>query len=85
MNVTTVPLAWRMSPLKFPFYVENSGARFLDVRCVRGIVGQALGRRKKMPEKVQIIPINRAPRELTEALIDAGILVVTEDGLKCAE
>lgn len=38
-----------------------------------------------MPEKVQIIPINRAPRELTEALIAAGVLIVTEDGLKCAE
>ena len=32
-----------------------------------------------------IIPIERAPRELVQALIDAGILVVTEEGLKCAE
>lgn len=38
-----------------------------------------------MAEKKQIIPIKRAPRELTEALIKAGVLVVTEEGLKCAE
>lgn len=32
-----------------------------------------------------IIPIKRASKELTVALINAGILEVTEDGLKCKE
>lgn len=32
-----------------------------------------------------IIPIERASKELIQALIDAGVLIVTEDGLKCAE
>lgn len=32
-----------------------------------------------------IIPIERASEELIKALINAGILEVTEDGLKCAE
>lgn len=32
-----------------------------------------------------IIPIERASEELILALIDMGILEVTEDGLKCKE
>ncbi len=32
-----------------------------------------------------IIPIERASEELIVALINAGILEVTEDGLKCKE
>lgn len=32
-----------------------------------------------------IIPIPRASEKLVEALIKAGILVVTADGMKCAE
>lgn len=32
-----------------------------------------------------IIPIERAPEGLVCALIDAGILIVTEDGIKCKE
>ena len=32
-----------------------------------------------------IIPIDRAPESWINALIDAGILIVTEDGIKCAE
>lgn len=35
--------------------------------------------------KTPIIPIERAPESLVNALIDAGILIVTEDGLKCVE
>ena len=35
--------------------------------------------------KVPIIPIPRASEELIETLIEAGILVVTADGVKCAE
>ncbi len=32
-----------------------------------------------------IIPINRAPESWIRALIDAGILEVTEEGIKCKE
>ncbi len=32
-----------------------------------------------------IIPIDRAPESWIHALIDAGILIVTEDGIKCCE
>ena len=53
-----------------------------NVRGVKGIVGTSL---KKGGVYMPIIPIERAPRELVEALINAGILVVTEEGLKCAE
>ena len=35
--------------------------------------------------KKQIIPIERASESTIYALIEAGVLVVTEDGLKCAE
>lgn len=35
--------------------------------------------------KKQIIPIERASEITINALIEAGVLVVTEDGLKCAE
>ena len=35
--------------------------------------------------KTPIIPIERASENLIKALIDAGILEVTEDGLKCKE
>lgn len=35
--------------------------------------------------KQPIIPIPRASEELVEALIKAGILIVTENGVKCAE
>ena len=35
--------------------------------------------------KKQIIPIERASESTINALIEAGILVVTEEGLKCAE
>lgn len=35
--------------------------------------------------KKQIIPIERASENTINALIEAGVLVVTEDGLKCAE
>lgn len=35
--------------------------------------------------KQPIIPIPRASEELVEALIEAGILIVTADGVKCAE
>ena len=35
--------------------------------------------------KTPIIPIERASENLIECLIKAGILIVTEDGLKCAE
>lgn len=35
--------------------------------------------------KKQIIPIERASESIINALIEAGVLVVTEDGLKCAE
>ena len=35
--------------------------------------------------KKPIIPIDRASENLIKALIDAGILEVTEDGLKCKE
>lgn len=41
------------------------------------------GRRNTM--KTPIIPIERASENLIKALIDAGILEVTEDGLKCKE
>lgn len=35
--------------------------------------------------KKQIIPIERASESIINALIEAGVLVVTDDGLKCAE
>lgn len=35
--------------------------------------------------KKQIIPIERASESTINAPIAAGVLVVTEDGLKCAE
>lgn len=35
--------------------------------------------------KEPIIPIPRASEELINALIEAGILEVTENGLRCAE
>ena len=35
--------------------------------------------------KKQIITIDRASESTINALIEAGVLVVTEDGLKCAE
>lgn len=35
--------------------------------------------------KKQIIPIERASERTINALIEAGVLVVTDDGLKCAE
>jgi hypothetical protein len=35
--------------------------------------------------KKQIIPIERASESTINALIESGVLVVTEDGLKCAE
>ena len=35
--------------------------------------------------KTPIVPIERAPESLVDALIDAGVLLVTEDGLKCVE
>lgn len=35
--------------------------------------------------KKQIIPIERASESTINALIEAGVLVVTEYGLKCAE
>lgn len=35
--------------------------------------------------KKQIIPIDRASESTINSLIEAGVLVVTEDGLKCAE
>lgn len=35
--------------------------------------------------KQPIIPIPRASEKLVEALIKAGILIVTEEGVKCAE
>lgn len=35
--------------------------------------------------KKQIIPIERASESTINALIAAGVLVVTDDGLKCAE
>lgn len=35
--------------------------------------------------KKQIIPIERASERTIYALIAAGVLVVTDDGLKCAE
>lgn len=35
--------------------------------------------------KTPIIPINRASEEVIKALIYAGILEVTEDGIKCKE
>lgn len=35
--------------------------------------------------KQPIIPIPRASEELVNALIKAGYLVITSDGLKCAE
>ena len=34
--------------------------------------------------KKQIIPIERANESTINALIAAGVLVVTDDGLKCA-
>ena len=35
--------------------------------------------------KNPIIPIPRASEKLVKSLIDAGILIVTENGVKCAE
>lgn len=35
--------------------------------------------------KKQIIPIERASESTINSLIEAGVLVVTDDGLKCAE
>lgn len=35
--------------------------------------------------KQPIIPIPHASEELIEALVKAGILIVTENGVKCAE
>ena len=35
--------------------------------------------------KKQIITIDRASESTINALIEAGVLVVTEDGLKCVE
>ena len=35
--------------------------------------------------KKQIIPIERASESTINALIEAGVLVVTEEGLKCVE
>lgn len=35
--------------------------------------------------KQPIIPIPRASEKLVKALIDAGILIVTNNGVKCAE
>ena len=35
--------------------------------------------------KKQIIPIERASESTINALIEAGVLVVTKEGLKCAE
>lgn len=35
--------------------------------------------------KTPIIPIERASESLINALINAGILEVTEDGIKCKE
>lgn len=35
--------------------------------------------------KTPIIPIERASENLIEYLIKVGILIVTEDGVKCAE
>ena len=35
--------------------------------------------------KTPIIPIERASEKLIENLVKAGILIVTEDGVKCAE
>lgn len=42
-------------------------------------------KRRKERMKKQIIPIERASESTINALIEAGVLVVTEDGLKCAE
>ena len=50
--------------------------------------GGPQNRRKNMERermKKQIIPIERASESTINALIEAGVLVVTEDGLKCAE
>lgn len=38
-----------------------------------------------MNGKIDIIPIRRADEATIKALIAAGILVVTDEGLKCAE
>lgn len=35
--------------------------------------------------RIPMIPIKRAPESLILALIDAGILIVTEDGIKCKD
>lgn len=35
--------------------------------------------------KTPIIPIERASEDTINALITAGILIVTDDGLKCVE
>ena len=35
--------------------------------------------------KKQIMPSERASESTSDALSEAGVLVVTEDGLKCAE
>lgn len=35
--------------------------------------------------KPSIIPIERASEKLIDCLIKAGILIVTEEGIKCAE
>lgn len=32
-----------------------------------------------------IIPIPRASEKLVKALIDAGVLIITDNGVKCAE
>lgn len=37
-----------------------------------------------MPGYKAIIPIERASRETIMALVKAGVLVITEDGIKCA-
>lgn len=34
---------------------------------------------------IPIIPIKRASEETIKQLINAGVLIVTEEGIKCAE
>lgn len=38
-----------------------------------------------MNGNLEIVPIERASENTIKALIDMGVLVVTEDGVKCAE
>lgn len=46
-------------------------------------VGQAQERSEKMQKP--IIPIPRASENVINALVEAGILEVTEEGIRCAE